>query len=194
MRKKSKPVTRSIGCGNVSEVGRQRGQMVTARSNFNRTRCRHSERERERERERNRSVNFHALFVSMCRWKSIKFSFNQNKPKLKNSKRTNSNDKQNPTPESNLKLSFPKLKPGITHNKLPEFFFRRREPKVKSVNHPQQFTRKFMKNPQWKAMNNPPQISATHHNPQTQPQPPKNPATHRNPQTQPLATHCNPKP
>ena len=37
-------------------------------------------------------------------------------------------------------------------------------------------------------MNNPPQISATHHNPQTQPQPPKNPATHRNPQTQPLAT------
>ena len=40
-----------------------------------------------------------------------------------------------------------------------------------------------MKNPQWKAMNYPPQISATHHNPQTQPQPPKNPATHHNPQT-----------
>ena len=63
------------------------------------------------------------------------------------------------------------------------FFFRRREPKVKSVNHPQQFTRKFMKNPQWKAMNNPSQISATHHNPQTQLQPPKNPATHHNQQT-----------
>ena len=40
-----------------------------------------------------------------------------------------------------------------------------------------------MKNPQWKAMNNPPQISATHHNPQTQLQPPKNPATHHNQQT-----------
>ena len=40
-----------------------------------------------------------------------------------------------------------------------------------------------MKNPQWKAMNNPSQISATHHNPQTQLQPPKNPATHHNQQT-----------
>ena len=89
--------------------------------------------QRERERERNRSVNFHALFVSMRRWKCIQFSFNQNKPKLKNSQRTNSNDKQNPTPESNHKLSFPKLKPGITHNKLPEFFFLEEE------------------NPKWKA-------------------------------------------
>ena len=69
----------------------------------------------QRERERNRSVNFHTLFVSMRRWKCIKFSFNQNKPKLKNSQRTNSNDKQNPTPKLNHKLSFPKLKPGITH-------------------------------------------------------------------------------
>ena len=59
----------------------------------------------------------------MCSYKTqkkrkcIKFSFNQNKPKLKNSQRTNSNDKQNPTPELNHKLSFPKLKPGITHGR-----------------------------------------------------------------------------